>query len=199
MDLRLFFRVTLRINMKNSLFQIIFLVWILIIDLVYMTYGLTNVRKVLSPVNRLTQKKIGCLRENGKFCLEKKNYSSASKYFSAILTLTEGMKGLRATEIRCRCGLILADCEIKSGKPRRAIARCTEVINDSLNYLDETKMEHKRPHKKTSSREKSILRTMALAHYRRAMALKFLNIASNREKHHYQQITNQKRVRESNG
>lgn len=91
-----------------------------------------------------------------------------------MIFLVEGVKGTRATEIRRRCGLTLAECEMKLGKYPRAVARCSEVIEEAaveVHDFDPTNNKSKN----NTKRSKSLLRSLALAHYRRAICLKQLN------------------------
>lgn len=78
------------------------------------------------------------LRDVGKSYLSSKQYSKAALCYSAVLQVIEGVGGKESGEIRQRCSLTLAECEIKLGNLYSAIARCSEVIDESpdLPFLD---------------------------------------------------------------
>ncbi len=116
---------------------------------------------------RITQ-----LKEHGKTLLNQKHYQRAINYYSGMIFLVEGIKGSRATEIRQRCGLTLAECEMKLGRYSRAVARCSEVIEEASSEVDDLSAKKKSP--LLVKRSKSLLRSLALAHYRRAICLKHL-------------------------
>lgn len=71
------------------------------------------------------------LRENGKSFIFSKDYKNAVKCYSAVLQVMEGVGGEESGELRRRCGLTLAECEIKLGNLYQAIARCSEVIEEA--------------------------------------------------------------------
>ena len=116
-------------------------------------------------------KKVTKLNEHGKSSMKLNQYNNALWYYSGIMSSLEGITGFKATQIRRRCGLSLADCEIKRNCFKRAIARCSEVILDITNdFPDDSQLSSK------SFSKKSLLRTLALAHYKRAVALKLLEL-----------------------
>ena len=123
--------------------------------------------------------KIDALRATGKGMLGTKDYSKAINYYSAILQLVEGIHGEEAIEMRRRCGLTIAECELKNGQLQNAIARCSEVIDEFNNEKDEKALEEK---KSSNPQEyQQLMKAMAMAHCRRALALKLLdkvNLAS---------------------
>ena len=71
------------------------------------------------------------LRGKGRISLSRKEYDSASYYYSAALQLIEGIGGEKSAELRRRCCLTLAECDIKLGNHLQAIARCSEVIEEA--------------------------------------------------------------------
>lgn len=71
------------------------------------------------------------LRNEGRVHLSFKRYEEAADCYAAIIQKLEGVGGSEAGELMRRCGLTLAECEIKLGNLYDAIARCTEVINES--------------------------------------------------------------------
>jgi tetratricopeptide (TPR) repeat protein len=116
--------------------------------------------------------KITKLNDFGKHCLVKKQYHNAQWYFTAILSLTDGLKGQKGSNIRRKCGLSLAECELKTGRYQRAIARCTDVIVEASNDVEESFLQSNLS--KIPAAKKSLLRSLALAHFKRAVALKYL-------------------------
>lgn len=85
--------------------------------------------------------KINQLREIGKDALKMKRFDDAIQYYSAILNLLEGISGDEAVDLRRRCGLTLAECELKTGNFYQAVARCSEVIDEASNFLQENIIE----------------------------------------------------------
>ena len=70
------------------------------------------------------------LRNIGKRYLSTKQYNKAATCYAAVLQVIEGVGGTESGELRRRCCLTLAECEIKTGNLYAAIARCTEVIDE---------------------------------------------------------------------
>lgn len=70
------------------------------------------------------------LRDIGKSYLSAKEYSKAALCYTAVLQVIEGIGGTKSGDLRLRCGLKLAECEIKTGNLYSAIARCSEVIEE---------------------------------------------------------------------
>ena len=85
----------------------------------------------------ILQSKVEYLREQGSNCISNKNFKEATKYYSAILQLLAGQSGEESGNLRRRCGLTLAECELKSGNFYNAIMTCSEIIDESPN-LDST-------------------------------------------------------------
>lgn len=75
--------------------------------------------------------RIAKLREKGKWFLSKRDYASAAGYYIAVLQIIEGIGGKESGSMRRRCSLTLAECEIKVGNWHNALARCSEVIEES--------------------------------------------------------------------
>jgi tetratricopeptide (TPR) repeat protein len=128
-----------------------------------------------------TKEQIDILRSLGKQAQQQSNFDEAIQYYSAILQLVEGLSGVEAYEWRRRCGLTLAHYELKRGNFQSAIARCTEVIDESSNYLS-TKIPRK---SKSSSikkqdqssfegNEQQLKESLQKAYQRRSQALKSL-------------------------
>lgn len=63
--------------------------------------------------------------------LSKKDYKKASLCYAAVLQIMEGKGGSEAEELRRRCSLTLAECELQQGNLYEAIARCSEVIEEA--------------------------------------------------------------------
>lgn len=72
------------------------------------------------------------LKSYGQEYISERKYKKASLYYSAILQLLEGIAGKEPDELRMKCSSILAFCNLKDGQYYDAIARCTEVIEQSL-------------------------------------------------------------------
>jgi tetratricopeptide (TPR) repeat protein len=109
------------------------------------------------------------LRGIGKTYLSTKQYSQAASCYAAILQVLEGVGGVESGELRRRCGLTLAECEIKAGNLYSAIARCSEVIEECPDVLDE---EGQSEGNSGQSSEISKLRQiLGQAFYRRGVAL----------------------------
>lgn len=70
------------------------------------------------------------LRNIGKRYLSTRQYNKAATCYAAVLQVIEGVGGTESGELRRRCCLTLAECEIKTGNLYAAIARCTEVIEE---------------------------------------------------------------------
>ncbi len=80
--------------------------------------------------------KIDIIRMKARKFLGKQDYNKAANCYAGILQLNEGKGGFKAGELRRRCCLTLAECEIKVGKLEHAISLCTEVIDEMSAYLD---------------------------------------------------------------
>lgn len=101
------------------------------------------------------------LRNKGKLHLLKGKYDEAADCYAAVLQSLEGTGGDEVGELMRRCGLTLAECEIKLGNLYDAVARCSEVIDDT-------------PHSDSSP---STRHTLAKAFYRRGVAFFRLNMS----------------------
>lgn len=153
--------------MEILLASIIFLV------LVFITDGIQDVKTLSVPNNECTKnisrknhKQIKLLRDRGKGLLSVRSYEKASDYYAAVLQIVEGVGGPETVEIRRRCFLTLADCEIKLSRYNEAIARCTELIDESPSVLVEGSNE------KINS---NLQESLGKAFYRRGIALMHLN------------------------
>lgn len=71
------------------------------------------------------------LRSQGKLHLLHGKYDEAADCYAAVLQSLEGTGGDEVGETMRRCGLTLAECEIKLGNLFDAVARCSEVIDDT--------------------------------------------------------------------
>lgn len=80
---------------------------------------------------------VNVLREKGHKSHTNYQYKDAIKCYTAALQLVEGIPGDDAYELRRRCGLNLAYCNLKDGEYAEAVARCSEVIDESTNFLTE--------------------------------------------------------------
>lgn len=107
------------------------------------------------------------LKSKGKEYLSAKKFDLAASCYSAILQVTEGTGGKESLEVRRKCGLTLAECEIKLGNLRNAIARCSEVIDDEPNLVELTL---------ENDDEDEVKVTIGKAFYRRAIAFKRLKM-----------------------
>lgn len=70
------------------------------------------------------------LREVGKASLDSKDYVRAAQYYSAIIQALENDNGSESEDLRRRCYLTLAECEIQNGNLFHAIARCSDILNE---------------------------------------------------------------------
>lgn len=66
----------------------------------------------------------------GKVHLNSKDYKRAAQYYSAVIQTIEGHNGNLYADLRRRCLLTLAECEIRNGNLFHAIARCSEILNE---------------------------------------------------------------------
>ena len=80
---------------------------------------------------------ISNLRNKGKFFVSNKMYSEASGCYTALLQLHEGLPGKNMDSLRRRFALTLAQCHIKLGNTEEAIARFSDVIDESPVFIDE--------------------------------------------------------------
>ena len=78
-----------------------------------------------------SESNVQLLRSTGHYYLRLKDYKGAAKYYSAILQLYEGIGGSESRDVRRRCCLTLAECEIKMGNFMHAISLCSEVIEEA--------------------------------------------------------------------
>lgn len=75
--------------------------------------------------------RIDKLKWKGRKYLTQKKYKYAAKYYSAVLQLIEGIGGQESEELRRKCCLTLAECELQEGQFYCTIARCSEVIEEA--------------------------------------------------------------------
>ena len=117
------------------------------------------------------------LRNIGRSYLSTKQYGKAASCYAAVLQVMEGVGGTESGELRRRCGLTLAECEIKSGNLYAAIARCSEVIEECPSLDDEDTMDEESSKiKEGNFDEKNKLRqVLGQAYYRRGVALSRLD------------------------
>jgi hypothetical protein len=114
------------------------------------------------------------LRTRGRLNLLNGDYNSAADCYSAILQKLEGVAGDEAVELMRSCGLTLAECEIRLGNFLDAVARCTEVIDetppipDTSTDIEETLV--------TSVETLQLQQTLGRAFYRRAVAFHRLSL-----------------------
>lgn len=128
----------------------------------------TKAAPIFSLTDALKQQ-IAVLKDHGKTLLnDQKKFNEAAQCYSAILQLVEGAAGDDAYEMRRRCGLNLAFCDIKEGNYKAAVARCSEVIDESMNYLLSP------PEESSVLFDRQLKESLATAHERRAAALKNL-------------------------
>jgi tetratricopeptide (TPR) repeat protein len=109
------------------------------------------------------------LRCIGKTYLSTKQYSQAALCYAAILQVLEGVGGIESGELRKRCGLTLAECEIKAGNFYSAIARCSEVIEECPEITDEEGQSE--GNISESSEITKLRQVLGQAFYRRGVAL----------------------------
>lgn len=84
----------------------------------------------LQGVSPRTEELIYKLRLEGKRHLRNGNVEVAADCYAAIIQNLEGLGGLAAGDLMRKCGITLAECEVKLGNLFDAIARCTDVINE---------------------------------------------------------------------
>jgi len=113
------------------------------------------------------------LRQKGMQLLSLKDYKNAAKYYSASLQLMDGIGGLENGNLRRRCALTLAECEIQCGNYYNAINACSQIIDESpiLAYSSSK-------NSNSSSSEvfdKLISQALGKAFYRRGISLVKLN------------------------
>ena len=111
------------------------------------------------------------LRNKGLFYLSNRDYNNAARCYAAVLQVTEGQAGLETGQLRRRCSLTLAECEIKLGNLDSAIALCSQV-------LEEMPPLSSGQHVLTSGVEdlEEMRRAYGKAHYRRGVALDRRNL-----------------------
>jgi tetratricopeptide (TPR) repeat protein len=114
------------------------------------------------------------LRNIGRSFLSTKQYSKAASCYAAVLQVIEGVGGSESGDLRRRCGLTLAECEIKVGNLYAAIARCSEVIDEcpAITDLDcDAKCENMDKLSENEMEEKKLRQALGQAYYRRGVAL----------------------------
>lgn len=115
--------------------------------------------------------RLSVLRDKGHQSNNRGKYGEAAKCYSAALQCLVGVPGDEAYELRRRCGLNLAYCNLKEENYSNAIARCSDVIDESSNFFNESG-----DTPGLESRDVDMLRqALATAHRRRYQALKYLN------------------------
>ena len=141
-----------------------------------------TISKVTADENPLQNAEI--LRCVGKTYLSSKQYSKAAICYAAVLQVIEGIGGIESGNIRQRCSITLAECEIKLGNLYGAIARCSEVIDECpVPLLENPSSESRKVTPGTggsgsgsgvsinSAQNELIRKVLSQALYRRAIAL----------------------------
>lgn len=120
--------------------------------------------------------KINNLRRKGRTSVKNKQYQSAIQCYSAILQIVEGVSDEEYSCIRRRSALTLAECEVKVGNLRKAIARFSEVINEAPLSHDRWSTSYS-PNSTGSidHTDSEISRAIAKALFRRGLSMKQLN------------------------
>lgn len=120
--------------------------------------------------------KINNLRRKGRTSVRNKQYQSAIQCYSAILQIVEGVSDEEYSCIRRRSALTLAECEVKEGNLRKAIARFSEVINEAPLSVDRWSTSYS-PNSTRSidHTDSEISRAIAKALFRRGLSMKQLN------------------------
>ena len=116
------------------------------------------------------------LRNIGRSFLSTKQYSKAASCYAAVLQVIEGVGGSESGDLRRRCGLTLAECEIKIGNLYAAIARCSEVIDEcpaitDLNDAKDENMEKLSENEMNLKEDQKLRQALGQAYYRRGVAL----------------------------
>jgi tetratricopeptide (TPR) repeat protein len=136
----------------------------------------SNLAVSLNTNNQLDSTKIHELRLKGKSYLLSQDYEKAAECYSAILQVVEGIGGEESAEVRRRCSLTLAECEVKLGNLYNAIARCSEVIDESPKFSQEIFNSSIEIVNSTVVESKINLKlAIGKALYRRGIALKRMN------------------------
>ena len=115
------------------------------------------------------------LRNIGKSYLSAKQYSSAAQCYAAVLQVMEGVGGNESGELRRRCTLTLAECEIKSGNLYAAIARCSEVIEECPEFDDIEPVGEEEEETVSNHDVNSLRHALGQAYYRRGVSLSRLD------------------------
>ena len=115
------------------------------------------------------------LRERGRLYLAQRDYSNAARCYAALLQVTEGQAGSKTGQLRRRCSLTLAECEIKLGNLNSAIARCSQVL-DEMPSLSSLQNGGKEGEKEEEINTDEIRQAYGKAHYRRGVALDRCNL-----------------------
>lgn len=100
--------------------------------------------------------------------LSKKDYIEASKCYTALLQLHEGLPGQEVASFRRRCGMTLAECHIKLGNTEEAIARYSDVIDESPVFVDQDDC--------VDDENELLKSSVGTAFYRRAVAFQSLGL-----------------------
>lgn len=137
-------------------------------------YGSALVSHTGSNVEVLA--KINNLRRKGRTSVRNKQYQSAIQCYSAILQIVEGVSDEEYSCIRRRSALTLAECEVKVGNLRKAIARFSEVINEAPLSVDRWSASYS-PNSTGSidHTDSEISRAIGKALFKRGLSMKQLN------------------------
>ena len=103
---------------------------IIFITYVYLSIILSTHFAATIEFSGSTDLNVKQLREMGKVYLNSKDYKRAAQYYSAVIQTIEGHNGNFYADLRRRCLLTLAECEIRNGNLFHAIARCSEILNE---------------------------------------------------------------------
>jgi tetratricopeptide (TPR) repeat protein len=138
--------------------------------------------KPVESAEEVTERQIDTLRIKARKFLSRKDYERAALCYAGILQLNEGKGGPAALEMRRRCCLTLAECEIKVGRLDESIALCTEVIDETSTKLESLQQRSKDENDNetdidTRGEEEGDLKNyLGKAHYRRGVSLARLGL-----------------------
>ena len=119
----------------------------------------------------MNKKKINALRQRGKDYISRMMFTEASSCYAAILQILDGSGGANSAELRRKCGLTLAECYFKLGKFYDAIARYSDVIDESPLDVKDGDIDIR-----IIAKEKSFRSAIGRAFFRRGAAFNHLNL-----------------------
>ena len=124
----------------------------------------------------ISRKNIPKLRNIGQRFFEIEKYEEASCCYSALLQILEGSSGREYSALRRTFSLKLALCDLNQQRFHRAIARCSEVLNETpdINIDDQTNQVYSLSEleKAASSDNCSIIHDLGLALLTRGKCLR---------------------------